>query len=420
MDAGTLPAPQSAAPACALTTGGRPADGPVRAGSLIHSGVSLRGYYLMHALGASVPLAAGVLLYGWRAGACVATVLAAAAFALLIWRNIGARGGQIQPAQALWMSLLLGLMLPAHLASDLAIGPDGHHLPGPPWTLLAAGGFGVVMLLWLIGGAGTGRFHVTLCAYLLMFALFAELLAPTRVLARSHLGSGDLLRAQPGQAPAWGDAQPWLERQAIPGFDAFWVPSAAPALTSFTRGDRLGERGRIPMSELLRDRVPPLEDLIIGGQAAPIGCGSAIAVIVGGLFLMYRGLIDFRIPLLVIVFMYAGFLVLPVPTAVTDFGGIFRWVIPTEPDVVWGQAITFANYEMTASPALFMAFFLATAPNIRPLARRARAVYGVLVGVAAAAAQLYVSAAVGPYLALMMIALLAPMLDRWFSSRTLV
>jgi electron transport complex protein RnfD len=393
---------------------------PNRAGSLIHSGVSVRGYYLMHALGASVPLAAGIALFGWRAAVCVTVVVASAAFALLIWRNIGSRGGQIQPAQTLWTALLLALMLPAHLATDVVASPEGHNLPGPPWTLLVAGGFGVVILLWLIGGAGTGRFHVTLCAYLLLFAVFAELMMPCRVLARSRLG-GDLLKTQPGQPRLMGDAEPWLERSAIAGHDAFWVEPAAPALTNFTRGDRLGEQGRVPMSELLRDRVPPLEDLVIGGQAAPIGLGSAIAVVVGGLFLLYRGLIDFRIPLLLLVFFYAALLVLPVPTVVTDVGGDFHSLMQADqPDVVWGQAITFANYELTASPALFTAFFLATSPNIRPLARRARAIYAVLVGVAMAAAQLYVSAMIGPYLALMAVALFAPLLDRWFAPRTLV
>ena len=54
----------------------------------------------------------------------------------------------------------------------------------------------------------------------------------------------------------------------------------------------------MPMLELLRDRMPPLEDLIVGGQPAPVGLGSGVAVIIGGLFLLYRGLIDFRIPLL--------------------------------------------------------------------------------------------------------------------------
>lgn len=374
----------------------------------------------MHALGATVPLAAGVALYGWRAAMCVAIVVASAAFALLIWRNIGPRGGQIQPAQALWMSLLLALMLPAHLMSDVVAAPDGHHLPGPPWTLLMAAGFAVVILLWLIGGAGTGRFHVTLCAYLLMFALFAELLLPCRVLAKSKLVGGDLLRTQPGQAPAWGDAEPWLDRSAIVGYDAFWVESAAPALTQFTRADRLGEQGRVPLSELLRDRVPPLEDLVIGGQAAPIGLGSAVAVVVGGLFLLYRGLIDFRIPLLIVFFFYAALFVLPVPTAVTDRGADYHSLINNQLDVAWGQAMTFANYELTASPVLFMAFFLATSASIRPLARRARAVFAVLVGVAAAAGQLYISASVGPYLALAAIALIAPVLDRWFAPRTLV
>ena len=34
--------------------------------------------------------------------------------------------------------------------------------------------------------------------------------------------------------------------------------------------------------ELIRERMPPLEDLVIAGQPSGVGCASAIAVIVGG------------------------------------------------------------------------------------------------------------------------------------------
>jgi electron transport complex protein RnfD len=83
-------------------------------------------------------------------------------------------------------------------------------------------------------------------------------------------------------------------------------------------------------------------------------------------------------------------------------------------------AITFVNYELMAGPLLFMAFFLATSSSIRPMAGRARVLYALLIGIAAAALQLYVSVQIGAYVALLLVSLLTPLLDRVFRPRTLV
>jgi Na+-translocating ferredoxin:NAD+ oxidoreductase RnfD subunit len=69
---------------------------------------------------------------------------------------------------------------------------------------------------------------------------------------------------------------------------------------------------------------------------------------------------------------------------------------------------------------LLMIFFLATAPALRPMARRARVIYGLLVGILAAGLQLYASISYGPYLALLIVSLLTPLLDRFFRTRPLV
>ncbi|MDB5171685.1 MAG: RnfD, RnfE family, partial [Phycisphaerales bacterium] len=82
--------------------------------------------------------------------------------------------------------------------------------------------------------------------------------------------------------------------------------------------------------------------------------------------------------------------------------------------------ITFANYEVMASPVLFMAFFLATSPSIRPMARRARVIYAVLAGGFSAALQLYLGVAFGPYLALLLASLFTPALDKVFRPRAMV
>ncbi len=169
----------------------------------------------------------------------------------------------------------------------------------------------------------------------------------------------------------------------------------------------------------MRDRVPPLEDLILGGQPGGIGVSSAVGVIIGGLFLLYRGLIDFRVPLLSIVTTYLTLLVLPIPTVITDHGAHWSFLAMREPDVRWDVGLTFATYELMASPMIFTAFFLATAPSVRPLVRRARALYAICLGILCAVAQLYASVSFGPYVALLAAGLLSPTFDRWFSPRRL-
>jgi Na+-translocating ferredoxin:NAD+ oxidoreductase RnfD subunit len=82
--------------------------------------------------------------------------------------------------------------------------------------------------------------------------------------------------------------------------------------------------------------------------------------------------------------------------------------------------VTLANYELMTSPLLFTAFFLATSTSVRPMAKRARAIYAMSFGALAALFQLYASVAMGPYLALLFAGLLAPTLDKWFRPRALV
>lgn len=388
-------------------------------GSRVHSGVTIPAFYLVHTLGALVPLVAGVLLFGSRALATVGIVVGTALAGCLIWRRIGIRGGQLLTSQALWMALLVALMLPPHLASTEPTPSATHVFTTPPWPLLASAGLAVVMILWVLGGVGGGRFHPSLYTIVLISLLFQVLMTPHWVLSHDHLLDGDLLKARPPSLTVVA-AEPWHRRTPDPNRDAFWMVPASEWLTRYTRGDIPVERGRMPMHELLRDRMPPLEDLVVGGHPSAIGCGSLVAVIVGGLFLMYRGVIDYRVPLFVVLFMYAALLVLPVPTVITESGPYYRWVLPRQPDVGWAAAITFANYQLTAGPAVFVAFFLATAPSLRPLTRRARTLYAALIGIAAAAAQLYLSVAIGPYLALMAVGLIAPIIDRWFTPRTLV
>jgi Na+-translocating ferredoxin:NAD+ oxidoreductase RnfD subunit len=382
--------------------------------SLPHSGVNVRAYYAMHFQGALFPLSAGVVFYGWRGAAEVCLVLLGAWAASTIWRRIGSRGQQLEYSHAMWLALVLSLMLPAHLASARIHGEYGVWT----WPLPVAAGMILVMFQWVLGGLGAGRIHPVIVSYLLIAALSYNLLVPRYVLARNHMVAGDLLAgtASPNMAAV---KEPWTARKASGGRNSDVAEAASEALTRYTSGREKPPRGWLSLQSLLRDSLPPLEDLVIGGQPGPLGASSAIAVIIGGLMLMYRGLIDYRIPLIIVLVEFAALLVLPIPASVSSHT-IWHRLAFRRPDVGWAAGVTFANYEILASPALFMAFFLATAGPVRPMARRARTIYAILIGAMTAALQLYVNVAFGPYLALLMASLLTPAMDRLFSPRPLV
>lgn len=403
-------------------------------------------------MGAVFPAITGVMLYGWRALAMLAVILPTVLASMLVWRKIGARGRQLHLAHGIWMGMLLWLMLPAHLLQ----GAVSTSLPqsGLPlfrwelWPIPIAASLLLVMLMWLLGGVGAGRVHPALVTYLLLVVAFDQLLTPYTVLQRHRLFTGDVLKTASPSTPTHAYMKDgYLGTAPVEDADALALEPAAARLLSFTSGQRRPGRSWISLDSLLRDEMPPLEDMIIGGQPGAIGGSCAVAVIIGGLYLLYRGTIDFRVPLAIFIGALIGFMALPIPViikepeatpgaatrlasaggeqqTVYDKGGPqWRWLAFREHEVIevgWAKAFTFANYELMAGPMLLMTFFFATAPAVRPMARRARVMFGLLVGVLAAGMQLYVAISYGPYLALLIVSVMTPLLDRVFRQHPLV
>ena len=390
-----------------------------------HSGMTLSGFFSLHVMGAMLPITAGVLLYGWRALLLIAIVVGSSASALQVWKRIGPRGAQLRTSHILYLSLLLALMLPVHLMTSE---PPFRAMPGAQWAIAAGAGLMVVMLAWLLGGAGSGRVHPVLIAYLLIVVFFKQALIPHWVLQKERVFIGDVARSETTERVS-NTSEGWVRMPTVSDEDGLYFEDAASEkLFRFTSGQQRPDRNWLSLDGLLRDEMPPLEDLILGGQPGPIGAASAIAVIVGGLFLLYRGVIDFRIPLLIYLASFAALLVLPIPAIIKQVttGGVghmyidWRWLSLRDHDIGAAKAITFANYEIMAGPLLFMAFFLATAPAVRPMSRRARFIYALLIGFLAAILQLYVSVSFGPYLALLIVSLVTPTCDKMFRPRPLV
>jgi Na+-translocating ferredoxin:NAD+ oxidoreductase RnfD subunit len=381
--------------------------------TLVHSGASVERYFVQHFQGAVFPLAAGFLLYGWRAFVVCGVVVASATAAAVVWSRIGRRGRDVVPGHAAWLGLLLGLTLPAHLGSLANL--LSHHAV---FWLLPAAGVLLAAVLWVLRGLANTGLHPVVVTTLILAPMFQETLVPRHVLQREHLFFGNVLDAP--KEPSQLGADPWFTRPREKEYDAIRATPASEPLLTYTLGRReMPARGIVLLPGLLRDRLPPLEDLVVAGNPGPIGTSSVIFVIVGGLFLLYRGVIDYRIPLLMLLAAFVTLLVLPIPVEIGEGGPRWEWLAARDASVGWAVAVTFANYELAASPLVFVAFFLATSPAVRPVTRRGRTVFALLVGVLAAALQLYASVAWGPYAALLIAGLFTPIADRFFQPKPL-
>ena len=247
------------------------------------------------------------------------------------------------------MALLLALALPGHLLMP----------GGTTWPIVPAAGILVVVLAWCLRGLGSGRVHPVVAAYLVLVILFQPILTAHFVLKPEHLVRGDLFRADEIDTSV-PRTVPWIYQRQIPddGRDALDDPDpAALQLTAYTSGHAQPDRFSLSFQMILRDRLPPLEDLILGGEPGPIGAGCTLFVIIGGLFLLYRGLIDWHIPMLAALSAWVAFCILPIPVVITDMGTQWCWLAWRHRYLDWPTGLTLANYELLASPLLFVAFF---------------------------------------------------------------
>jgi Na+-translocating ferredoxin:NAD+ oxidoreductase RnfD subunit len=381
--------------------------------SPLHSGIRVPMFLSIEIVATLFPLLAGFALFGWRAIGTTAIVVVSALGATLALRRIGWRGRQIRLWHCVWLAILVSLMLPAHLFTRQTL--NGQIV----WPILPAAGITVAILIWLLGGLGTQRVPPSVVTVLLLFVLFHEFLTPQFVLRVDRMFAGDLLDVDPSPEQVSAQ-QPWYQRTPSPGFDSLHRSPVSDVLLAYTSSQQRPDRTSVTMQMMLRDQMPPLENLIVGGQSSSIGNGSAIFVIIGGLFLLYEGLIDFRIPLLGTLAAMVALLALPTPIFITEAGAQWRWLAFRGHYLGWATALTFVNYEIFASPLLFTLFYLATAPGLRPITRRGRAIFAILLGLLSAVFQMYASVAIGPYIALLITALLTPTLDRAIRPRTLV
>lgn len=147
-----------------------------------------------------------------------------------------------------------------------------------------------------------------------------------------------------------------------------------------------------------------IPDLVAGVIPGSLGETSALALLVGGVYLIARGIIDWRMPASFIGTVAVLVLVLPHPAGGDATSGWFQ-----------GAAILPAH--LLAGGLFLGAFFMATDMVTSPITPRGQVIFGIGCGVLTAVIRLFGGFPEGVCYAILIMNTLVPAIDRWTRPR---
>ena len=167
----------------------------------------------------------------------------------------------------------------------------------------------------------------------------------------------------------------------------FLLISFASQMTSFTYD---GVTSATPLAIVKNGGSVDIMSMFVGTTAGTIGETSTIALLIGGIYLLIKKVIDIRIPLCYIV-SFAIFALL--------FSGNFT-------------DITYLLSQFCGGGLMLGAFFMATDYVTSPVTKKGRIIFGIALGFLTAVFRVYGSSAEGVSYAIVFCNLLVPLIER--------
>ena len=360
------------------------------AGPHLHSGLSPRQVSRAF-LAATVPVvAAGLILFGRAAAGVLLSSIAGAALGEAIVFFIAPKSDRRDMGQALVTGVLVGLTLPVTVAWHIAF------LGG----LIALGvGKG------LQGGFGNYLWHPALVGWAALQLLFGAELAPQRwpVLVRSQLVTGAI------------DAS--VDAPFFRGYQLSHPPHGVDAWALQRPIDRLIGCYDTPLIEggvsesqwmsMFRDDLPPWGDTLWGAVGGAIGETSTFALMLGGLYLVYRGFLRRRSVVAALLTVAVLSAVLPV-----RLSGELVWFPAWRAQEHFPAGAAWVLFHLTGGGLLLSCLFFSADPMTTPLTARGHAFFGAGVGAVTMATRWLGLTPGGSFWAVLAMNTLVPVIDR--------
>lgn len=291
-----------------------------------------------------------VLVAAYFFGIGVLLVIAAASAGALLPEYIVNRGRRntIRDGSAVITGILLALTLPPTI---------------PLWMAFVGGSSAIILGKLIFGGIGYNIFNPAL------------------------VGRAFLQAAFPAAMTTW----------SLPGnpgtFFHLHGDTFAPPLMQ-PRVDAVSEAS--PLASMKFDGVPTdTADLLFGSTAGSIGETSAIIILLAGVYLVARGVMNWRIP----VSIFATVFVL---------GAGLKFIDPTQPEPL---------FHLLSGGLVLGAIFMATDPVTSPITQRGVIVFGIGIGVLVMVIRVWGGLPEGVMFAILLMNAVVPIINRFTSAR---
>lgn len=225
----------------------------------------------------------------------------------------------------------------------------------PWWMCLVGGIFAILVVKMVFGGIGCNFVNPALAARAFLLASF------------------------PVAMTAW--TQPGVN----------WIGKNLDAVTTTTPLSFL-KNGAAGLADLSSNGIS-LADMMIGNIGGCIGETSAILLLLGGVYLMYKGIINYVIP----VFYIATVFILTF--------------------LLGGFNITFAIYQLFAGGLMLGGFFMLTDYTTSPMTKKGQIIYAVLAGLITTVIRMYGGYPEGVSYSILLVNCLAPLIDKFVRNR---
>ncbi|MDB0440532.1 RnfABCDGE type electron transport complex subunit D [Clostridioides difficile] len=225
----------------------------------------------------------------------------------------------------------------------------------PWWMCLVGGIFAILVVKMVFGGIGCNFVNPALAARAFLLASF------------------------PVAMTAW--TQPGVN----------WIGKNLDAVTTATPLSFL-KNGAAGLADLSSNGIS-LADMMIGNIGGCIGETSAILLLLGGVYLMYKGIINYVIP----VFYIATVFILTF--------------------LLGGFNINFAIYQLFAGGLMLGGFFMLTDYTTSPMTKKGQIIYAVLAGIITTVIRMYGGYPEGVSYSILLVNCLAPLIDKFVRNR---
>ena len=258
-----------------------------------------------------------------------------------IYQKISKQESTIGDFSAAVTGLLLAFNVPASL---------------PWWMCLLGGVFAIIVVKMVFGGIGNNFVNPALAARAFLLASFPVAMTMWTKTGINWVSSGNI--------------------------DAY--TTATPL--SFLKG---GVNG---ISALVDSEIS-IVNMLIGNIGGCIGETSAILIILGGLYLMYKGIINYVIPTFYIS-----------TVAILMF-------------ILGGFNFTFVIYELLAGGLMLGAFFMLTDYTTSPMTKKGQIIYAVLAGLITTVIRLYGGYPEGVSYSILFVNVMTPLIDKYTKTK---